>query len=359
MPKYQQVFEALSKDITSGKYKSGQKFPSEAALVQQFRTSRITIGRALRELSQRGLIDRIAGSGTYVRANVGRHAGLMFGLLIPDLGNTEIFEPICHGIANAPSSSHHALIWGHTAAADASAEKQAIELCEQYIEKRVSGVFFAPVEDIPPGDRTNLKILSLLEEARIPIVLLDRCVMPYPRRSRHDLVGIDHRRAAYLATEHLIKLGARRLAFVSHASRASAVEARIAGFQEALLAHGIDLNGSRIHRFVKIEDSVIGPLLDDHQWFVCVNDRIAGHFMHSALGLGYRIPEDIRLIGIDDVEYASLLPIPLTTIHQPCREIGAAAVAAMLERIARPELPVRDILLECKLIVRETCGAKN
>jgi GntR family transcriptional regulator, arabinose operon transcriptional repressor len=89
---------------------------------------------------------------------------------------------------------------------------------------------------------------------------------------------------------------------------------------------------------------------------VCANDRIAGHVMHSLIRLNYRIPEDIRIVGIDDVEYANLLPVPLTTVHQPCREIGVAAMAAMLERVTNPDMPVRDILLDCKLVIRDSCG---
>jgi GntR family transcriptional regulator, arabinose operon transcriptional repressor len=77
---------------------------------------------------------------------------------------------------------------------------------------------------------------------------------------------------------------------------------------------------------------------------VCANDRIAGNVMDSLLRLNYRIPEDIRIVGIDDVEYANLLPFPLTTVHQPCREIGVAAMAAMLERVTNPDMPVRDTL---------------
>src|SRR5712672_2506424 len=145
-PKYQQVFESLSKDILSGKYQPGQKFPSEAALVQQFGTSRITIGHALRDLTQRGLVERIAGSGTYVRYGRSDESSLLFGLLIPDLGRTEIFEPICRGIAAARAASRHALLWGHTAPDHASPEEQALQLCDQYVERRVSGVFFAPLE---------------------------------------------------------------------------------------------------------------------------------------------------------------------------------------------------------------------
>jgi len=89
---------------------------------------------------------------------------------------------------------------------------------------------------------------------------------------------------------------------------------------------------------------------------VCANDRTAGHLMHGLIQMNYRIPQDIRIVGIDDVEYASLLPVPLTTVHQPCKEIGVAAVAAMVERVAAPDMPIRDILLDCSLVVRDSCG---
>ena len=71
--------------------------------------------------------------------------------------------------------------------------------------------------------------------------------------------------------------------------------------------------------------------------------------MRTLIALGYRVPEDVRLVGIDDAEYAELLPVPLTTLRQPTRQIGDAAMAAMLERIARRDLPTRDILLHCEL----------
>jgi DNA-binding LacI/PurR family transcriptional regulator len=75
--------------------------------------------------------------------------------------------------------------------------------------------------------------------------------------------------------------------------------------------------------------------------------------------LRYGVPDDIRLVGIDDVEYASLLPVPLTTLRQPTRAIGDAAMSAMLERVSRSGLPSRDILLHCELVVRESCGGSR
>jgi GntR family transcriptional regulator of arabinose operon len=239
-------------------------------------------------------------------------------------------------------------------------EAQALQLCEQFIQKKVAGVFFAPIETGSNVQRTNLEILSRLEKSRIPIILLDRCAMPYPSRSRHDLVGIDNRRAGYIAAEHLHKLGASRLSFLTYSGAAPTVEARLAGFREALIANGIPLECGPVHRLDAITEVTVRPLLAKRKpgdGFVCANDRTAGRLMHAIQALGHRIPHDIRIIGIDDVEYASLLPVPLTTVHQPCREIGEAAMAAMLDRMALPGRAVRDILLECRLVIRQSCGA--
>jgi DNA-binding LacI/PurR family transcriptional regulator len=68
------------------------------------------------------------------------------------------------------------------------------------------------------------------------------------------------------------------------------------------------------------------------------------------------VPGDVRLVGFDDVGYASLLPVPLTTLRQPARQIGAVALSAMLDRVAGAELPTRDILLHGSLVVRGSCG---
>jgi len=357
--KYRVVFEELRREIVSGKYQPGQKMPSEADLIKRFGASRITVGRAVRELQQRGLVERRAGSGTYVRAD--RSGGLSFGLLIPDLGRTEIFEPICQGMADAPQSADRVLLWGNggSPASAATPREQAWQLCRQYISRQVSGVFFAPLEGLDADDPTNHRIVAALEKARIPVGLLDRDYLPSPARSRHDLIGIDNRRTGFIATEHLLKLGCRRIAFLADARAASTVGERMAGYREALFVHGITV------------DPALAPALDPQdvgavrrmlraarpQAFVCANDRSAGQLMQTLLALGRRIPQDIRVVGIDDVGYAQLLPVPLTTMHQPCREIGMAAMAAMLERLARPEIPARDVRLESRLVIRASSGA--
>lgn len=357
-PKYRQVYAALRGQIQSGHWKAGARLPSEADLVREFGASRITIGRAVRDLQAAGLVERRAGSGTFVKKPAAA-IGMSFGLLIPDLGETEIFEPICQGMMASPRAREHALLWGSVPRDAASKEDRAWQLCRQYIDRQVAGVFFAPLELTPGKDEINRRIARALDDAQIPIVLLDRTVLPYPQRGRYDLVGIDNRRAGYLVTEHLLRLGSRRIAFVAMPHAAATVDARQAGYREALYAWDAPVERALVSRLDFSNRADVQAMMTESrpEAIVCANDRTAAQLMQTLLRLNYAIPETVRLVGIDDVEYAPLLPVPLTTLRQPTREIGDAALTAMLDRLARPDRPARDILLQTELIVRESCGA--
>lgn len=356
MPKYRHIYQQLTRDIVSGRYRSGEKFPSEAALVQRFGASRITVGRAVKELQQHGLVDRVAGSGTFVRDPSHRsRKAPAFGLIIPNLGETEIFEPICRAIAAAPESQDHALLWLHADPLARGRGDEALQLARQCIDRAVSGVFFAPLEMSAHSADVNRRVMKMLKDAGIPVVLLDRRPEEMNTRDRCDLVGIDNQHAGYLAAGHLLALGAKRIGFAAYRGQAATVKARMQGYRAALA----DAR-NREPRVVYLNPhgaAILPPAAADCDAFVCANDRIAGRLMHALLAQGIRIPQDVRLMGMDDVNYASLLPVPLTTIHQPCGDIGETALRMMLERLDRPQMPARDVLLDCWLVVRESCGA--
>ena len=289
--KHHEVFAALLTEIQAGRWKEEQRLPSEALLVERFGHSRITIGRALRDLQVAGVISRRAGSGSFV-SKARDSAGNSFGLLIADLGETDIYESITRGKMASPLAREHALVRG-SGADDVTSDdlerrgERAWQLCRQYIERHLDGVFFAPVTMSPAAGDMNHRIVRALADAGIPVVLLDRPVTLDP------------------------------------------------GNQTAVRAM------MRTHN----PDAL-----------VCANDRIAGRLMHTLKKLGIRIPADVRMVGIDDVDYAQLLPVPLTTYRQPAREIGEVALSMMLTRVANPDLPTRDTRLRCELIVRESCG---
>lgn len=364
VPKHRVVLDYLFSNIESGVYKPGDRLPSEAELGSMFNASRITVAKAVLELQRRNLVSRRPGAGTHVQAKP-QAVGHSLGLLIPDLGRTEIFEPICHGMMRSPFSRPDTLLWGNasgfagTTDADVKAD-EAEQMAEYFIAQKVSGVFFAPLEFIEDRDSVNRRIMRRLERSRIPTILLDRCYLAYPDRSAHDLIGIDNRRTGYLATEHLLKLGATRLVFLSELNSASTVDARITGFFEALRAHGICPLAESAWKGPAADVSFIRRLLDatNPEAIVCANDTTAARLMQSLIALDRRIPDEIRVTGVDDVPYASLLPVPLTTMRQNCTSLGVMAMATMLDRLAHPDLPVRDVLLPTRLVVRKSCGSR-
>ena len=358
LPKHEQVRQTLADAIASGQYEPGQRLPSESELVKTFGASRPTVNRALRELQLAGIIERRAGSGSYVRGDAAAR-GFTFGLLIPELGRTEIFEPICRGMAEAQHSSHHVLLWGSSLGDEANLEQQASQACRQLVAKKVSGVFFAPLELTPQKDTINRGIAEVLDRARIPVVLLDRDLVPYPERSRYDLVGIDNRRAGYVITSHLLRSGCSRIVFLHRPGSAPTVDARIAGYREAMAqAHTAQLHVCRIE---PDDQKEVKEILDRlrPEGIVCANDYTAAKLLKTLNDLGKSVPDEVRMAGIDDVKYASLLSVPLTTIHQPCADMGAIAVSTMLERLRHPKLPGRDILLNFHLVIRDSCGMRK
>lgn len=362
-PKHNQISTQLEMEISAGKYAAGARLPGEAQLVKQFRVSRPTVARALRDLVEKGLVERRAGSGTYVSSNQQRlNSSRVFGLLVPGLSNTEIFHVICGEIASLARVHEYGLLWGGSTNprqdADASL-KHAEEICEQFIERKISGVFFAPAELQPKQEEANFKIAESLREAGISVVLIDRDLTSFPRRSDFDLVGIDNVAGGYMITEHLIKLGCQRILFVCRPLSAGTVNARIAGVREALAQHQIEMDPHFVKEGdptdVKFVRSLVAGKLTDA--IICANDDTAAMLIRTMELQGMRPPHDIRVVGFDDVKYATLVSVPLTTIHQPCRDIGIVAFQTMLRRLAEPTLPVQSICLTPNLVVRESCGA--
>ena len=361
--KHGQISSQLEMEISAGKYSAGARLPSEIQLVNQFSVSRPTVARALRDLELKGLIERRAGSGTYVSSNQQRlNSTRVMGLLVPGLSNTEIFHIICGEIASLARVHEYGLYWGGSTSprqdADASL-KHAEEICKQFIERKISGVFFAPAELQPNQEQANLRIAESLREAGIPVVLIDRDLTNFPKRSDFDLVGIDNLAGGFMITEHLIKLGCQKILFVSRPLSAGTVNARVAGVREALVQNHLEFDAHSIREGdpsdLKFVRSLISGRLADA--VICANDDTAAVLIRTMESQGMRPPRDIRVVGFDDVKYATLVSVPLTTVHQPCRDIAVIAFQTMMRRLAEPTLPVQSISLAPRLVVRESCGA--
>jgi LacI family transcriptional regulator len=361
--KHSEISRHLETEIASGKYGDGARLPSEVQLVKQFKVSRPTVARAFRDLEAKGLVERRAGSGTYMRnTSPARANSRTLGLLVPGLATTEIFQIICGEIASLARVQDYGLLWGGSTSprvdTDASL-KHAEELCNQFIERKISGVFFAPAELEAGQEQANRHLAESLREAGIPVVLIDRDMYHFPGRSEFDLVGLDNMSSGYMVAEHLIKLGCKRFFFVTRPLSAATVDARIAGVRGALARHRLEPDPGWIRNGDPADMKFIRGLTAGNQAdaFICANDFTAATLLRSMQSIGLRAPKDFRVVGFDDVKYATLVSPPLTTVHQPCRDIAVIAFRTMLERLAEPSLPARSIYLTPHLVVRESCGA--
>lgn len=354
---YERVHDYLETAIRRGDFAPGDMLPTDNELAARFEVSRPTVARAMANLKEAGVVERRPGYGTTV-VNVprDRQGHLTLGLLIPGLGETEIFEPICAKIASLAEARDFSLIWGGGGQAADVNRRNAVLLADRYIEQRVDGVFFTPVELIAGHQEINDHILNALEEASIPVVLLDRDSVPDPLSGENDLVGLDNRQAGYVVAEHLVARGCRSLGFVSHTDVANTVAIRIEGARRALVDAEMGSESFRLYETDADEQALADQLASARMpdGLICYNDSSAARLMQALGAAGVAVPDGVRIAGFDDVEYAKLLATPLTTYRQPCSEIGIVAVETMLSRISNPGIPPRKITLKGELIERRS-----
>ena len=361
--KHQSIFDALKQQIDANHYAQGKRLPSEIELAKRFGVSRPTASRALRDLQHLGIIERRAGSGSYLRSSVAvqpKAPKATFGLLVPGLGNTEILDPICNEITRFSQSLGCTVLWGDTVISVSTGE-DVLALCREYIERKVDGVFFAPIEAIADREAVNRAVCSMLTEASVAVILLDRDIHEFPRRSQHDLVGIDNFAAGFVLTEHLLAQGDRDFRFLARPNYPGTTDLRLAGCREAICRIG-QPQTQTIAWFGEPTDpdfirEMLSPSIPDA--ILCSNDQTAAKLIRTLSNMGISPPRDVHIVGFDDVRYATLLTPPLTTIHQPYRTIGQAAVRMMLHRIHHPDRVPQQVYLPFKLVVRESCGCNR
>lgn len=235
------------------------------------------------------------------------------------------------------------------------------DIIQMLLDKRVDGLIVAPSDP-----EENRAIYEELLEMQMPLVLIDRHLPGLPI----DFVATNNELGGYLATQHLLQLGRRRIVFVSTASRerrATSVVGRLTGYQRALREFGIhetvelgpglpDIFPEEEYAYRAVSHYLLqGGRLDGA---FAVNDDVAYGVVRALQAHGLRVPEDVSVVGFGDRDTSKFFSPPLTTVAQPMREIGENAAALLLERICKDRsIPVQHILLAPTLVVRQSCGA--
>ena len=375
--KHQSIYNELCRDILKGVYKPGEKLPTEKELSEHFCASRPTISRAMRQLQREGLIVRRQGQGTFVRQDAiaaqktlgilvhwqiwpdshqAKHTTTIFGIMIPEM-------------LRVASQFNYSLLLNDIPEGVVDPIERARKICQQLVDSRVAGVFFTPLELTDDANTTNEEIAAMLDSAGIAVVLLDRDISDSYHRSKYDIVGINNEQSALVLTHHLIDLGCRKIDFISGPSHTTSIVERGRGYRAALEENNILFDEKRVHLFYSKDlrnadtdqaGQELIRLVKEKQTeaFVCVNDDTAGDMINFFLRNGIRVPEDIRIVGFDDLPTSQYLPVSLTTVRQSVKALADESIRTMLNRIEHPEILAREILVNTELIVRDSCGSK-
>lgn len=237
-------------------------------------------------------------------------------------------------------------------------EKRAIEFLRQ---RQVDGLIIAPCQD--EGNRNYYKRLI---KDRVPLVFIDRYL--------HDLdissVVTDNIEGGYLATKYLLDLGHRRIGLLRAEFNCSTTRERIEGYKKALAEYSVyfddnlfksslyNIGGDSYEVNSDIIKSYLAMKPQPTALFV-IHDAMAVSVMGTLLNLGIKIPDDMSLIGYDNLKVVNHLPVPLTTISQPKVEMGKRATEILLENIKDNKIKSQTIKLKPELIIRNSCGVKQ
>ena len=350
VPMHRTVAETLRREILSGKWLApGSAFPSERALARRFGVSRPTITLALQELRGEGLILRQRGSGTFL-TKTARKLGRAIGLVVPGISYGEVYPAICREVSRLAQEDGLTLLFGDVSSSNPNVRaRRAIELANKFAAEKVSGVIFQPIELVDDAERANSQFLSVFDDAKVPVVLIDNDIVPSPERSSYDVVSINSFDAGRRVALHLREAGAKRVHFLMNKNWGHCLQNRLLGvrsvFGERVRVVDLDpKNANAVRRFMRSRPRPEAA--------ICRNDDVAAHLVVALRKLGVGVPGDLLVTGFNDLSWATLLDPPLTTIHVPCEAIAQTAYATLMARLADPSLPPRECYLPAPLVVR-------
>ena len=353
--KSKDISEQLRQEIIGGKFDATRKLPSEHQLMRRFSVARETVRAALKDLLDKKLVERRPGYGTFLADLAEMKAAQKFAMIVPD-AYYPFYGRICRGIEEAAKKHGWTIL---TAALGSGSMREralrAVEFSEVCIREKVSGVFFQPLQFLRDGERMNLGILKLFKSAGIPVVLLDSDFVTPPSRSEYDLVGVDNTGIGYALAKHVIAAGAKRIMYVSNPLPAPTSLKRGTGVGIAVAEAGLPWKKGSVFFADPTNTRAATRVFADRNSpdaIIAVNDYIASLLLKTLKAVGKRVPEDVLLAGVNGDPVAEEAIPPLTTVMQPCHEIGATAVSLMFERLANPDLLPREVFLSAKLLER-------
>ncbi|WP_158069067.1 LacI family DNA-binding transcriptional regulator [Tessaracoccus sp. ZS01] len=264
------------------------------------------------------------------------------GLVVVDVLSPFYME-VAHAVERTASAAGYVMILCNS---ENEHDREA-ELLQVLTAQRVAGALVSPAGGGSPA-----------AEAGTPTVLID-----YEDDDHPCSVRVDHVAGGRMAAQHLIGLGHRDIAFVGGLPTLRQFEERVRGCQEAMADGSLDPGTLREIRSdgIGIESGRLsaGAMLEAGTLptgIICGNDMLAFGVYRGLAGAGVRVPEDVALVGYDDVDFAANWIVPLTSVRQPTRDMGETAARLLIDHVTHPGHEHQRVVLEPVLVVRRSSG---
>ena len=268
---------------------------------------------------------------------------LTIGVLIPDLTNP-LFPPIVRGIDDRLTLDGYTPLLVNTGS-DPERERASIEAM---LARQVDGFIAATAQlDVEP--------LAVAAERGLPVVLVNRTF----EDGSMSACTVDDRMGSQLAVEHMVRLGHERIGYVAGPQNVSTGHRRYLGFKQAMKAAGLPLPAERVSYSGAFTEEAGARACADVLGadrsvtaIITANDRLAIGCYDTLVELGLSCPEDVSIIGFNDMMFIDRLRPPLSSVRVPQLELGYAAADLLLEQLTKPSPPARELMLEPTLVVR-------
>lgn len=274
----------------------------------------------------------------------------VIGLVISDIQNP-FFISVMQGVEDTAYAHQTSILLCNTSE-DLARQQMYLDVMQA---ERVAGLILVPTSD------TSVKSLAGLKLSGTPLILLDRWIDGLEA----DIVQVDNVGGAQLAVRHFIDLGHDRIAIVVGAPNLSTGRERQRGYRDCLSAAGIAIDETLIKTGNPYREDgyrLTRELMLSAQpprAIVVGNSLMTLGALQALRELNLRVPDDVAIVGFDDLPWADELCPALTAVSQPTYELGREAVHLLLRRLAEPDAPFRTLTLQTRLTVRESCGAKQ
>lgn len=289
---------------------------------------------------------RYDGNQTESRPAVPKGYHKTIGVLIPDITNP-FFAEMVKAIDTYAVALGYIIFLCNTDSSTVKEKRCIMTLVAQ----NVDGVILVPASGGPNSG------CAILKKYGIPYVVLDRKV---ESPEAYPSVYLDNEYAMFRATDYLIRNGNRDIAIFLGPSDLSASEERLEGYKSALKHHGISFDDRLVFSGdFTFQHGYHSTLLlsDSDRWFSAIlasSDMIAIGALKALSALNLRVPDDIEVVGFDNIPMSEQVDPPLTTLEQPVKELGSKAAEMMIEIIENGEARSNHVRLEAKLLIRQS-----